>query len=202
MDYKKLKERLEVIVKQKNIGNLIIMLLIVIMFFLVVSYFSGVNNISKSEKTNTKPNVEKEVEEPNEPSVNNYEDEQKKALTEILTKIDGVGNVEVMINFDSSEVKVPAIDNSSTKNITEETDSEGGKRVSNQETSGGKVVISTNVEGNEPLILKTEKPKITGIVVVAEGANNSKINYEVRKAVASLYDIGIDKVNVFAMKKN
>ncbi|MPQ42760.1 stage III sporulation protein AG [Clostridium tarantellae] len=202
MDYKKLKERFETILKQKNIGNLIIILLIVIMFFLVVSYFSGVNNISKSKKVNIEPKNEEMNLEANETMISDYEKEQKKALTEILKKIDGVGNVEVMINFESSEIKVPAIENSSTKNITEESDSEGGKRINNQETTGGKVVISTNVEGNEPLILKTEKPKITGIVVVAEGADNSKINYEIRKAISSLYDIGVDKVNVFAMKKN
>ena len=46
------KDKMSKILKQKNITNLIILLLLVIMFYLVVSYFTGVNNITKSEKTN------------------------------------------------------------------------------------------------------------------------------------------------------
>lgn len=198
-----LKEKIANLFKQKNITNLIILLLLVIMFYLVVSYFTGVNNITKSEKTNLEK-VSKEDMNSNsqkDSEVLSYQEKQEKDLERILGKINGVGSVDVVINFQSSEVKVPAVDNSSQKSTTEETDSEGGTRVNSQETDGDKIVMSNSSNGSEPVILKTEKPEVLGVMVVAEGAEDSKIKYEITKAVSSLYNISVDKVNVLAMKK-
>ena len=198
-----LKEKIANLFKQKNITNLIILLLLVIMFYLVVSYFTGVNNITKSEKTNLEK-VSKEDMNSNsqkDSEVLSYQEKQEKDLERILGKINGVGSVDVVINFQSSEVKVPAVDNSSQKSTTEETDSEGGTRVNSQETDGDKIVMSNSSNGSEPVILKTEKPEVLGDMVVAEGAEDSKIKYEITKAISSLYNISVDKVNVLAMKK-
>ncbi|MDK0563332.1 stage III sporulation protein AG [Clostridium perfringens] len=198
-----LKEKIANLFKQKNITNLIILLLLVIMFYLVVSYFTGVNNITKSEKTNLEK-VSKEDMNSNsqkDSEVLSYQEKQEKDLEKILGKINGVGSVDVVINFQSSEVKVPAVDNSSQKSTTEETDSEGGTRVNSQETDGDKIVMSNSSNGSEPVILKTEKPEVLGVMVVAEGAEDSKIKYEITKAISSLYNISVDKVNVLAMKK-
>lgn len=197
------KDKMSKILKQKNITNLIILLLLVIMFYLVVSYFTGVNNITKSEKTNLEK-VSKEDMNSNsqkDSEVLSYQEKQEKDLEKILGKINGVGSVDVVINFQSSEVKVPAVDNSSQKSTTEETDSEGGTRVNSQETDGDKIVMSNSSNGSEPVILKTEKPEVLGVMVVAEGAEDSKIKYEITKAISSLYNISVDKVNVLAMKK-
>ncbi|NGU65684.1 stage III sporulation protein AG [Clostridium perfringens] len=198
-----LKDKMSKILKQKNITNLIILLLLVIMFYLVVSYFTGVNNITKSEKTNLEK-VSKEDMNSNsqkDSEVLSYQEKQEKDLERILGKINGVGSVDVVINFQSSEVKVPAVDNSSQKSTTEETDSEGGTRVNSQETDGDKIVMSNSSNGSEPVILKIEKPEVLGVMVVAEGAEDSKIKYEITKAISSLYNISVDKVNVLAMKK-
>lgn len=198
-----LKDKMSKVLKQKNITNLIILLLLVIMFYLVVSYFTGVNNITKSEKTNLEK-VSKEDMNSNsqkDSEVLSYQEKQEKDLERILGKINGVGSVDVVINFQSSEVKVPAVDNSSQKSTTEETDSEGGTRVNSQETDGDKIVMSNSSNGSEPVILKTEKPEVLGVMVVAEGAEDSKIKYEITKAISSLYNISVDKVNVLAMKK-
>ncbi|KXA12649.1 stage III sporulation protein AG [Clostridium perfringens] len=197
------KDKMSKILKQKNITNLIILLLLVIMFYLVVSYFTGVNNITKNEKTNLEK-VSKEDMNSNsqkDSEVLSYQEKQEKDLERILGKINGVGSVDVVINFQSSEVKVPAVDNSSQKSTTEETDSEGGTRVNSQETDGDKIVMSNSSNGSEPVILKTEKPEVLGVMVVAEGAEDSKIKYEITKAISSLYNISVDKVNVLAMKK-
>ncbi|MGV1062482.1 stage III sporulation protein AG [Clostridium perfringens] len=200
-----LKDKMSKILKQKNITNLIILLLLVIMFYLVVSYFTGVNNITKSEKTNlekvSKEDMNSNSNSQKDSEVLSYQEKQEKDLERILGKINGVGSVDVVINFQSSEVKVPAVDNSSQKSTTEETDSEGGTRVNSQETDGDKIVMSNSSNGSEPVILKTEKPEVLGVMVVAEGAEDSKIKYEITKAISSLYNISVDKVNVLAMKK-
>lgn len=202
MDINNLKKKFEELIKQKNISSLVLVLLVVVMIYLVVSYFSSVNNISNSVEANAEVNnTQFSPNSSDTVKMSEYEEKQEASLREILKQINGVGEVSVKINFESSEVKVPAIDKSSQKSVTEETDGEGGKRVNNQETDGDKVVMTSNQGGNEPLILKTDKPKVIGVMVVAEGADNSKINYEITKAVSSLYDVSMDKVNVLAMKK-
>lgn len=202
MDLKNFKKKLEDIIKQKNISTLILVLLVVIGIYFFVSYFTSVNNISNSVVTMNTDDGKNNINN-NEDSVVSgaYEKEQEESLKNILKQIEGVGNVEVKIHFEGSEVKVPAVDNNTQKSTTEETDGDGGKRVNQQETEGGKVVMSSSGSGNEPFILETIKPRISGVMVVAEGAENSKIKYEITKAVSSLYDISLEKVNVFSMKK-
>ena len=61
--------------------------------------------------------------------------------------------------------------------------------------------MTTKDGENQPFILTTIKPNIVGIVVVAEGAQDSKIKYEIEQAVSKLYNLSLDKVNVYSMKK-
>ena len=47
----------------------------------------------------------------------------------------------------------------------------------------------------------TYNPKIVGILIVAEGADDNKLSYKLTKMVSSLYDISESKVNVIPMKE-
>ena len=104
-----------------------------------------------------------------------------------------------MINFESGEEKVAAYDSTNQTTKTEETDTNGGKRVSDQQNDTTKVVMSSESGGNSPVILKTYKPKVIGVVITAEGAESSKVRYDIEKAVSSLYGISVEKVNVYPM---
>ena len=59
--------------------------------------------------------------------------------------------------------------------------------------------MSSESGGNSPVILKTYKPKVIGVVITAEGAESSKVRYDIEKAVSSLYGISVEKVNVYPM---
>ncbi len=61
--------------------------------------------------------------------------------------------------------------------------------------------MSNQGNSTEPLILKTYNPKIVGILIVAEGADDNKLSYKLTKMVSSLYDISESKVNVIPMKE-
>ena len=170
-----LKDKLQKSLRQKNVKNLILILLVTIMCYLSLSYFTNVNNISNSEDLN-KSNVSTYSLEGVE-SISAYEEKQQQDLKNLLEKMDGVGSVEVKINYESSEVKVPAIDSNTQKNTTEEADTDGGVR-NNTEVSSDDSIVMTN--GNEPLVLQTNKPNITGIIIVAEGGTDSKIKYNIQ----------------------
>lgn len=193
MDFKKLKNEVSKLFKNKYMGNIFAVLLVIGFILIAITILApgllnGKNEVL-TEENNTKVNT----------TASTYEDKQKIELTNILRKIDGVGEVDVMINFESGEEKVAAYDSTNQTTKTEETDTNGGKRVSDQQNDTTKVVMSSESGGNSPVILKTYKPKVIGVVIAAEGAESSKVRYDIEKAVSSLYGISVEKVNVYPM---
>ncbi|SQB91495.1 stage III sporulation protein AG [Clostridium tetanomorphum] len=63
------------------------------------------------------------------------------------------------------------------------------------------MVITNNGDKTQPLIVKKNKPKVTGVFIVAEGAENKVTEYRIKKAVINLFNIPDNKVNVYPMKK-
>ncbi|MGL5067008.1 MAG: stage III sporulation protein AG [Sarcina sp.] len=200
MNKDKFNSLLEKIGKNKKIAPLVMVVLILILVRFSLSYLQDINNISKSEKNNLNGNVEVDFTE--SPVIDHeYEQQETKELQAILSKIEGVGNVEVKLRFGGSEIKIPAKDSNSQQSKTEETDSEGGERVNKEVIDGDKVVMKNDGDGNSPYILETKKPAVIGVMVVAEGSENSKIKYEISKAISSLYDISLEDVSIFPMGK-
>ena len=188
--------------KIKNLSVICLILIFILIGMNVIGSSSLVNNKLSSAAKNSSKN-ENNVDLSNEKIMTSedYEEKQKVDLINILKKMDGVGDVDVMITFENGEEKVPAYDKTQQKATTEETDTQGGKRVNNQNNDNSKVVMTQNDGKNEPFILTTYKPKIVGIVIVAEGAENGKTKYDIEQAVSKLYNLSLDKVNVYSMKK-
>lgn len=195
MDKKKLINELKKLLDDKKITNVLTIALVIAFVLIALNVFYP--DMFK-EKEKVKSTLSEEVETIN--TKEEYEEIQKKELKNILESMSGVGKVQVMINFKSGESKVLAYDSSKQIVSTEEKDTEGGTRVSNQ-TNDGTTVVMTNEGGdNEPFIVETYKPKIEGIMILAEGASDSKIKYDIQKAVSSLYGLSAEKVNVYPMK--
>lgn len=203
MDKEKIINDLKKILSQKKFNNLIA--ICIILGFILLAMNVLLPSTKKINTQNTSLTNEANINN-DEATINrqsqskDYEENQKVELKNILKKMEGVGDVDVMISFETGEEKVPAYDKNAQKSTTEETDNEGGKRINNQNTDGSKVVMTSNDGKNEPFILTTYKPKITGVVIVAEGAENSKTKYQIEQAVSKLYNLTLDKVNVYSMK--
>ena len=203
MDKDKIIKEIKKILAQKQLKNLIAVCIVLGFILIAINVLlpSGKNlSNNKLSLGTTAENVDNTTIS-NEADKKSYEENQKIDLKNILKKMDGVGDVEVMMSFENGEQKVPAYDKNTQKSTTEETDNQGGKRVNNQNTDGENVVMTTSDGNNEPFILTTYKPKINGVIILAEGATNSKIKYEIEQAVSKLYNLSLDKVNVYSMKK-
>ncbi|WP_160688801.1 stage III sporulation protein AG [Clostridium sp. C2-6-12] len=209
MGKNKIIEEIKKILDQKQLKNLIALCLLLGFILITMNVLIPNSKIITSNKlleTNNQGNQNnnspiKDSNETIKAEEKNYEENQKNELKNILKKMNGVGDVEVMMSFGQGEQKIPAYDKNTQKSTTEETDNEGGKRVNNQDTDGTKVVMKTSDGNNEPFVLTTYKPKICGIIIIAEGAENSKTKYEIEQAVSKLYNLSLDKVNVYSMKK-
>lgn len=206
MNFKKILEHLKINFKDKNgkkntLSNIIILGLIGVLLIITADFFRNTSNMSLgSNSNNTNKSNQSKTKNEVEPS-KDYETSMESKLKSTLEQIDGVGKVQVMIYFGSGEEQVPATNENKTKSVTDETDNSGGKRTTTQNSDGSTVVTSKDGDKESPFILKDYKPKITGVCVVAEGADSSVIKLNIINAVVDLFQLSEDKVNVYPMKK-
>lgn len=193
MDFKKTLEKFTKEKKNKYIYNLLILSLFGILLILGASMFKDTNASVQNNKDTSKEVAYKEG--------SSYETTLENQLKERLEKMDGVGKVSVMIYFEGGEEQVPAVNLNDSTNVTDEKDTSGGTRNTTQKNNGSTVVITSDGSKNEPLIVKKYKPKITGVLIVAEGAEDKIVELNIRKAVSNLFNISYDKLNVYPMKK-
>lgn len=171
------------------------------LFLLVLA---GVFLVLASKTEGTKQTVDKEpevVENKEVEELKEYIKQQEKKLKQILTKVDGIGEVEVMITAKASKEKVTLKDVPYERTETIEQDSGGGTRnkteISSEETS----VMDKLKDGEEtPYVTKELQPKIEGVIVVASGAENLQVQTEINEAVVALFDVPAHKIKVMKMK--
>lgn len=122
-------------------------------------------------------------------------DDLESKLTEILSKIDGAGDVDVMITFESSEEIVPAYNSNTTTETTKEQDSSGGERTTTSSTENKTMITSSS---NNPVVLKTSEAKIKGVIVVASGASDPNIKEVLYSAVQTSLQVSGHQVEIYA----
>ncbi len=120
----------------------------------------------------------------------------EKKLEVILSKLKGVGEVHVMVTLEDSLEKIPATNKTKVIEATSETDSEGGKREVTREDETAQLVNLSN----EVIILKEIKPNIKGVIVVAEGAEDSFVLETIYEAVKTVLGITGNRIQVFSSK--
>ena len=181
---------------KKNIQNLVIILIFGLIIVITANFFMSSDTPSPGYievATNSGQNVNN--------SGLGYEERLKQELADVLSEIEGAGSVKAMIYFDAGNEVIPAFNENDSTKVTEENDGNGGKRVTNEDTNSTSVVTTSEGGGNKPFILKEVKPKITGVIVIAEGAKNPEVKYKLYEAVKTIFSIEQYKVNVYPMQK-
>lgn len=123
-------------------------------------------------------------------------------LKEILEKIVGVGAVEILVSVESTEEIIVYQNETSSEQITNETDRNGAKRHITNVTKSGEIMLYEASGGERPIIVKTIKPEIRGVVVVARGAENKTVNQLLTEAVTRGLDLAPYRVSVIPRKQN
>ncbi|RKD28066.1 stage III sporulation protein AG [Caminicella sporogenes] len=130
-----------------------------------------------------------------------YTDSIDKKLEQILSQINGVGDVDVMITYETSSEVVPASNITKSLQTTKENDSQGGTRTTTQENITEQIVTLNNSDyKNAPVVIKEIKPIVRGVIVVAEGAGNPKVKSALIDAVTTIFQIKSYKVKVYEKK--
>lgn len=168
-----------IINKLKSIKNIEIKLAVMLCAIILAVYLIG-SGIAKA-KDKEKVEVEGET-------------NVSQQLEKILSQIKGVGKVKVLITFDGEGELVPA--QSGTK-YSYSTSDEKGQTSTTTETSN--TVIVSGDKGNAALILKEIAPKVLGVIVVAEGAEDPKVKIALMSATSAATGADIDKIKIFEM---
>ncbi|NLZ80887.1 MAG: stage III sporulation protein AG [Clostridiales bacterium] len=130
-----------------------------------------------------------------------YERLLEERLKNTLSKVEGVGQNDIMITIKTTSEKIVLKENPYTNNTTTETDSEGGSRNSTEISQSDSAVYIEESDGSKtPYVIKEIEPKIEGVVVIAQGGNKAAIVSEIMDAVAALFDVPSHKIKVLKMK--
>lgn len=204
--------RLKSIIKQeekpegnnkKKIENLVFFIVVLIITIVVINVIWNGNKKTNNQETNI--DNKKLAESQNKLSgtsdiqSSNTQNELETKLEKILSKIQGVGEVQVCINYQESAEVVAMYNENSKTSSTEETDTSGGTRKI-EETDTQKDIIYKEDNGEKtPITKKVVQPKIEGAIITAKGANNAETKTNIIQAVEAVTGLATHKIQVFEM---
>ena len=183
---KKLKELFSD-TEKKKLKPLIFLFCVCIVALIAMQLIPKQSKEEKSVSTESKAQTEQTKEESEKKDLEGK-------LKQILSKINGAGDVDVMITFESSEEIVPAYNSNVTTETTKEQDSSGGERTTTSSTEN-KTMITSN--SNDPVVLKTDEAKIKGVIVVASGASDPDVKELLYDAVKTSLQISGHQVEIY-----
>lgn len=160
----------ELWVKLKGIKNFEIILALVIIAVVVIIY-SIVSSVGAKEVTE--------------------ETGLEERLEEILSEIDGAGEVNVMITYATTPNKITATETDTHSTTT---------NASGTETTTVTTTTEPVMQGSEAVILGEKMPEIVGVLVVADGAKDVKVQLRLREAVATVLGIKSNSIQILSRR--
>lgn len=190
----KLKEFFNPKNQKKTVSNLIILLFVGAIVLLLSNFFLSDKNDNSSLEYDEKDN---DFNEHYEYSIDEegYVSSIESRLEEILKKIKGVGDVNVMITFEDTAEKVPVFNTTQTIERTDEKDAQGGTREITREDLSQQIAYESG--SSSLMIAKETNPRVRGVIVVAEGAENIEIKEKLYSAVKTVLGVTGNRVEVY-----
>ena len=186
---------------KKKVENIVVFIIILILTIIAINFIlSDKKETTKSE--NNTSNKRLAITNQNEVSSDNTENTESlsEKLEYILSKISGVGDVNVFINYSQSSEMVAMYNENSKSSSTEETDTSGGIRKIEETDAQKEIVYQENNGEKTPITQKIVKPKIEGAIITAKGASNVNVKTNIIQAVEAATGLATHKIQVFEMK--
>ncbi|NLE23760.1 MAG: hypothetical protein GX625_00220 [Clostridiaceae bacterium] len=180
--------------KLSTIENLIIIVILGVIIILASSYLANSND---AEDTMNEASSVASVDKRTVQSGYSIEGQDivadiERRLSELLSRVEGAGQVSVMVYADTGSEQVPAYNDVQDTRNDERAD---GKSMEISETR--QLALAGT---DEPVILKVIIPQIKGVVVVAEGADDILIKAQLNNAVCTLLGIPEHRVQILKHK--
>lgn len=185
---------------KRKIENLVFFIVILIITIVAINLiWNDKKTTTKQETNTTSKKLALTDTEANNITTEETEFDLEEKLENILSKIQGVGEVQVFINYsETSEVVAMYNENSKVSN-TEESDESGGTRKI-QETDTQKDIVYKEVDGEKtPITQKIIHPKVEGAIITAKGASDATVKTNIIQAVEAVTGLATHKIQVFEM---
>lgn len=191
-----MKEEIKILLEKKKWKGKEWMIVIVILGVLLAVLAIPTE---KDQKTEEKTMAEENMTELTGYSPAEYEEELENRLEEILSQMEGVGRVEVMITLESSTREVVEKDMS-----TQQSSTNNGMDVAGDTSSGKEetTVYSDTDAGSVPYVVQEIYPQVEGVLVVAEGGDDSYVNLAITDAIQALFGVDVHKIKIVKMNTN
>lgn len=186
---------------KKKIENLVFFVVVLIITIVIINVIWNDKNTSKDTK---EVDNNKKLAAVNQVQTQTEQVSQEQILSQklesILSKIQGVGDVNVFINYSESSEVVAMYNENSKSSTTEETDTSGGVRKVQETDSQKDVIFQENNGVKTPMTKKIVEPKIEGAIITAKGASNIDVKTNIIQAVEAATGLATHKIQVFEMQ--
>lgn len=166
------------------------LMIVIVVAVVLIIYFSSVFDNGFLGGDNSEPEPTKEI----------INDDIETEIEEKLSLIAGAGIVKVIISYEYSKELVPVYVEDIQTSIMED-ENDGSKSSSKTENHQSEVVTISKNSSDSALILKEKSAVVRGVIVIAQGAGDINVKYNLLEAIKTLLDVSPDQVEVFEMKK-
>lgn len=136
-----------------------------------------------------------------EQQVTDIRREYEQQLTEALSQVEGVGEVNVTVTMESTGKKIVEKDNPQDEQTSRQKDSEGSESNTQSSSTQETTVYAETEDGSQtPYISSETYPEIRGVLVVAKGGGDPVIVQQIQEAVMALFHVDAHKIKVLKMK--
>ena len=186
---------------KKKIENLVFLVVILIITVVAINAIWN-GNSKKNKQDENSQNSKQLAQNMNNTTIetsSNTSKELEKNLETILSRIQGVGEVKVFINYSESSEVVPMYNEASKNSNTEETDTQGGIRKIQEQDSQKEIIYKEENGEKVPITKKIVVPKVQGAIITAKGASDVNIKTSIIQAVEAVTGLATHKIQVFEM---
>ena len=188
---------------KKKIENLVFFIVLLIITIVIINIiWNGNKQTNKQENstsskqlanTNLNEKLNAEIE-------TSQKIDLQTELENILSKIQGVGEVKAFINYSESSQIIAMYNESSKTSNTQENDTSGGTRTIEETDTQKDIIYEENDSGEKkPITQKVIQPKVEGAIITAKGASNPEIKANIIQAVEAVTGLATHKIQVFEM---
>ncbi len=158
--------------------------------------FLGIAMIFVSGLFPDSPEAEPQEEEEITYTADDYRRQLEAELSAIISRIDGAGEVSILITMETTTEDVYAVEKKTEEKTSQSTSGEGGDS-DGEYKEENKYVTVKRKDGSEDAVLRKQiMPRIRGVLVVCDGGGNSVVKEKITQAVSGVLNISGGKIFV------
>ena len=172
---------------KKKIENMVEFIIILIITIIVINViWNGDKKETKDDVSDDSKKLASVSENTVENTSNVEEDDMEKDLENILSKINGVGEVKVLITYSQTSQIIPIYNEETSQKDTEEKDTNGGERKTVEKDVKKDIIYKEENGEKVPITQSVVSPKIQGAIITAKGASNAEVKTNIIEAVEAV----------------